>query len=126
MKGKANKTTAKHFDLFQKEAWKWIRRFGLLNWDWHFEHVELPGLYAQAEWSITGRNCTLSLGKDWENIPITNEQVRKSAFHEVCEVLLGPMTTLARTRFIGEDDFGEAAHQVIRILENAVWASSQS
>jgi len=117
-----SKTTARHFEVFRKEAWKWIRRFGLLNWDWRFVHADLPGLYAQAEWNITARSCTLTLGKDWEAIPVTNEQVKKSAFHEVCEVLLGPMTTLAGARFIGEYDLEEASHQVIRILENAVWA----
>lgn len=121
-RSKGNKTTARHFEVFQKEAWKWIRRFGLLNWDWCFEHAALPGLYAQAQWNITARNCTLTLAKDWEDMPVTNEQVRRSAFHEVCEVLLGPMTTLAGARFIGEYDLQEASHQVIRILENAVWA----
>lgn len=120
-----NCTTTEHFDIFQKEALKWLDFFGLKGWDVHFSHRKLNGDRARIIFNGVGRVATIFLNTHWteeDGILFTDKDIRKSAFHEVCELLLGRLNQMASQRFnLDALDIEEEIHQIIRTLENVVF-----
>ena len=116
------KTSKKDYELFQKECRKWINIFGLLDWEPYFLHgFRENGDWAWCNYSPTSRGVTFALNKDWKEDKVTNEEIKITAFHEVAELLIGPLYACARYRFLTEDRIEEAAHSIIRTLENVVY-----
>jgi len=60
---KDGKTTKKHFEVFEREVWKWVRRFGLLDWDVVVEHTELENENSSAEcvYNMEAKSATIRL-----------------------------------------------------------------
>lgn len=116
-------TTAEHFALFKSECDQWIKRWGLLDWDIIYTHVDLNTDLARLKSNYTGKNAVISLGINWEEeySPITTYQIKKSAFHEIMELLLAEYDAIATSRCINEDEVNNARHTVIRRLENVVF-----
>ncbi len=118
------KTTEKHFEIFKIEAEKWIRQFGLTEWEVYYSHSNLRGMKAQCKYNLTGRNATISLSTEYVDDIIDyniESDIKKSAFHEVCELLLGPLESMVEQRYaLGADDVREETHRIIRRLENFV------
>ena len=114
------KTTAKHFEIFKTECLKWIYTFGLTDWEFHFKHADLENNnMAQCERNSNSHIAKLSLCKTWPTdtmINLTEENVRKAAFEEVCHVFLYRLSSNAYARFIMEHEINEAEHSIIRTL----------
>lgn len=124
MSDQANTTTKAHFEIFKAECRRWLDYFGLKGWDVFFEHDNPENgesCFASCFYRLLGRNATFFLSKDWGHNEVTEQQVRRSAFHEVCELLLSRMKVLARSRFINEDEIEEEIHNLIRTFENTVF-----
>jgi hypothetical protein len=121
-KDKVYKTTKRHFKLFCDEIRKFIDIFGLVGWEVYFEHKQ----YLSTELAVCitdqqGRTCTISLAPKWVALKPTDLEVRKAAFHEVCELLLSRLNRFAKDRFIHESQIDEESHNIIRILERVLW-----
>ena len=122
-------TTTEHFEIFKNEAEKWIVFFSLLDWAVYFFHEDNATSGPCRAWSATvqeGKAASLGLSLNWnddnDDVIITDYDVKKSAFHEVCELLLRKLWKLADTRYgVTESDVEEELHSVIRRLENSVW-----
>ena len=117
------KTTKKDFEEFEAECRKWIEFFGMKDWDFFFYH-EFPDwtdeCRAACSANYTGKLASLFLSPKWNNRPRKNE-VKKVAFHEVCETLTSQLVSLAQSRYVVQDEIDVANHTVIRILENTVF-----
>ncbi len=121
-KEKVYKTNKRHYNLFCNEVRKFIDIFGLVGWEVNFEHKR----YLSTELAVCitdqqGRTCTISLSPTWVGLKPTDLEVRKSAFHEVCELLLSRLNTFAKDRFVQESQIDEESHNIIRILERVLW-----
>ena len=121
-KEKVYKTSKRQFNLFCNEVRKFIDIFGLVGWEVYFEHKQ----YLSTELAVCitdqqGRTCTISLSPMWVGLKPTDLEVRKAAFHEVCELLLSRFNTFARDRFVQESQIDEESHNIIRILERVLW-----
>lgn len=117
-------TTEDHFNLFVDECHKWIKFFGLLGWKVCFIHSKVvkdcrANIYFPND--KADRVVTISLSKDWGSFDCTEEDIRKSAFHEVCELLLFRLNDLAFSRFVSRGEIEEEVHSIIRTLENTVF-----
>ncbi|KKN32530.1 hypothetical protein LCGC14_0812950 [marine sediment metagenome] len=113
------KTTKKHFGVFKAEANKWIRNFGLTDWNVCFSHTKLEGIKARCEYNLVGRVATLSLSTTYTDSIIDYDI--ESAFHEVCELLIIPLESMIEQRYaLGVDDVREETHRIIRRLENFI------
>jgi hypothetical protein len=126
---KKNKTTAKHFRIFKREAELWIDRLGLKDWDVTFVHGDNPTgkpCYAWFSGEVEGRFCQIGLTPDWTPTKITVGHLKKSAFHEVFEVVLCQLSWIAECRFAREEEIPEAIHVVIRRLENLFYGKERS
>jgi hypothetical protein len=119
---KNNITTEEHFATFKAECQKWIEIFGLKGWRIEYKHSGSdPNSRAWCELKWQSRCGTIALTRDWGEDKISAFAIKQCAFHEVCEVLLERMKWIAERRQFSEWELLEANHEVIRILENAVW-----
>lgn len=119
--------TEKDFTIFKEEAQKWIDTFGLKDWEVTFDFSPLENSSAECRVNWHAKAALLTLGQfpRWE---VTQDDVRRSAFHEVCELLLSDMefTALndeilhAERKLLTE----VARHAVIRRLENSIFENS--
>lgn len=118
---KSNKTTQKHFDLFKKEVMKWVNIFGLKEWKIHFEHWDYDYDYkAYIKVNFDARTATFNLNTDYGE-PVTNEDIKTTAFHESCELLLVKLSQMAKMRFITLDDIEGETHSIINILQSVLY-----
>lgn len=124
------KTTKKQYEIFKTECQKWIDYFGLKNWQVYYRHTKIEGARAQASFNCVGGIVTLTLNTDWNELSrdfVCDENVRKSAFHEVCEIMFGRMDDMVGQRFgLIEEDVTEEIHRLIRILENTIFKDVMS
>nr|DAE79003.1 MAG TPA: hypothetical protein [Caudoviricetes sp.] len=118
----------RHFDIFKDEARKWINLFGLKDWEIFFRFEEMEDFdraLCRTNWA--GKVCNLALAR-WHSEERTEGDIRKYAFHEVCELLLTEMERIALDEEIPYTErkgLAEAArHGVIRRLENSVFPLS--
>lgn len=115
------RTTIAHFKLFKAECEKWIKIWGLLDWSVDYAHEDIDGCKGQRSSGLAGKVATLSLATDWGDDNLTNYQIKKTAFHEVAELLLAEIHALGDRRFVAEERLETARHTVIRRLENVVF-----
>jgi len=117
------KTTKADFKLFQTECEKWIDIFGLRDWEVNYMHEEFSEENrAECYLDLDGRISTIRLNKEWEPDEASDFKLRKSAFHEVCELLLAPLSINSRMRFIREGEIESSEHYIIRTLENVLFS----
>ena len=110
------KVTRKHFKIFKRECWKWIRRFGLVDFEWIFRVGKTEDADAQYSWDEQHRIVRVTLSKDLSRKP-TKKNLRHIAFHEVFEILLGKLSIMAGDRYsYGRVD--EERHRIVKVMEN--------
>lgn len=115
------KTNAKHFKIFKAECEKWIDKFNLRNWCVDYYHKDdSDDTYAWSRYSYAGRAVDLCLNCNWKR-EITEHELRLSAFHEVCEVLLYSLRYLGESRYLAHGDTETEVHNIIRRLEYVLW-----
>lgn len=117
---KKNKTTKEHFDMFKEECKKWQEVFGLHGWEFIFEHKKDTDNLGWFICDIVNRYATIGLTLTWDG-ELNTEEIKRVAFHEVCEVFLGKIKHLAIARYIRADEIEEEIHQVEKMLEHIIF-----
>ena len=116
------KTTNADFELFQKEAGRWLEFFGL--YEWRVEFVHDPDEGDAAGWcsaSLDDGVATIALFVNWgEGMSVTKERVLSTARHEVLELLMWPMFSVAVRRYTTYENINQARHNIIRRIECAL------
>ena len=123
------KTTAEDFKLFKAEAEYWIEKFHLREWRFLFVHRDNPDVPNSCAWILRdprGRITTIGLTVDWGEDgweEISDFNVCKSAFHEICELMLADIIAIAEIDICPTDraDLETYGHALIRRMEWAVW-----
>jgi len=118
-------TTAAQFEIFKKEVAKWINVFGIKGWLVEFQWVDSGDTRAGVSWKMTGRICCVRLSRKWEErgAPISNDEIKRSAFHECCELFLSRLVMMAEGKICNNSDcVTEETHNVIRVLENVLFS----
>ena len=116
------KTTKKDFKLFKKECTKWIDILGLKDWAIDYEHESIGlDILAQTCGDTQNRHAFLQLDVAWDTYPSTPALIKRSAFHEVCELFLMDIRMGLLSRTITEIQVDTMIHQVIRTLENVLY-----
>lgn len=116
------KTTEDHFKLFKEEVRKWVRVFGL-QYDYEV-YVYHENREKHCEGSMSAnfehRYSDIYLNSTWEVQP-TEYKIKRTAFHEVCELVLYKLRDLGLARPSTEEQIIEEVHKIIRVLETAFW-----
>lgn len=117
------KTTQREFKIFKAECQKWIAQFGLTQWEVGFHHQENDQHLAWVTINHKSRFCAFYLNKTWrwKNQSPTDHEVKKTAFHEVCELLLHQIRYLGECRYLSDSEMEPAVHEVIHVLENMIF-----
>ena len=120
------KTTKKDFELFKSETNYWIDRFNLREWSFWIVHRDFEGLsniLAWANHNWAGRSATIGLSINWEDSDINDYNICRSGFHEVCELLLIDIRSIAEIDICETQKYEleKSIHSAIRRLEWAVW-----
>jgi len=127
MEDKKNQTTSKHFEIFKKEAELWLERLGLIDYRVEFFHKEISkDALAVMDANIDGRVATITLAIDWSHERISTYQLKRTAFHEVIELLLARIGYLGECRFLQNEEIPEEKHNIIRRLENFFYGNTSS
>jgi len=118
MNNKKNKLTDKHFQLFQKECEKWIKKLKLDNWEVHYDWQESKENRASCISNLNGYIITLLLSKKWENYEkVSDSDICQVAKHEVIHILMARFSTNAKSRYVSSDDMEESGEELVRKLE---------
>lgn len=110
-------TTEKHYDIFCKECLYWIKKLSLFKYEYFFKWNEIEER-ANIVIHNDSKIIIITLSTTWYNLEPTPKRIRKSAFHEICEVLLNKLCLIALSRYFNPDDLESESHSVIRIMEN--------
>ena len=113
-----NKTSKSDFEFFKKWVLFYQKELGLTDWKIYFEHEKADGCMAYINRDHTGRCCTIGLSKDWKHHPVSRDQIKTSARHEVLHLLLADLRHAGDIRQTTDEDFSIAEHSIIRRLEN--------
>lgn len=110
--------TQSHFKLFRAECEKQLERLGLKGWKVYYQFKKLDDGFAQAQWHYAGRVATITLATEFPKpYDDLEKQIKETALHEVLEILLCPLNSLAAARVWDREEFDKEAHCVIRTLE---------
>lgn len=118
------KTTAKHFKVFKKEVEKWIPLLGVIDWRIVIEHRDCPTGKKNCAWSSidsSAKSCVVALSKDWSDNKIIRDTIKRSAFHEVCEVRFSDLDDMLTDRGYPQEKVDNLIHGIIYNLENVLY-----
>jgi len=119
-----NVTTPEQFQLFQNECLRLWALWKVSGWRLEFRHQEIdgqPGMMAGADSDPTQRRTRIFLAPVWpEHTPVTDSEILITARHEAIHGLLGPLSTLASSRFVTDSEMCAAEHEVLNVLEGAL------
>ena len=114
---KKNKVTEKHYKLFQRCVKKWIGIYGLHDWELSVVWEQTcSDSMAKCEADLEQKMATIKLNTDWGKTKVTAEELDRTAYHEVLELLLMPLRFL-----VLHTNPNQQIHDVIARIENAVW-----
>lgn len=114
-------TTEEHFDIFKKECNRWAREYELGDWDLRiFHETDMNDSRASVWINSQDRVAYVYLSREWDVEP-DELLVKRSAFHEVWEIILGDIQCVGKSRYITESQFASAVHGVVRRMENCVF-----
>lgn len=118
------KTTKRHFEIFKRECEKWIKIFGLVDWEVWYEHKKLKheNWLAQHASNVVGRNIWYALNTEWDQaVPLTEHEIKASAFHEVFESRMANLRAIAKERSLNDDELDEEIHAIVKLIQNVLW-----
>ena len=120
-----NATTEKDFEIFKVEAMYWIKKLGMVDWEWFFQWDETEDR-ANVSYEISDMMAIVTFSKNWTDLEPTPYQVRKCAYHEIQKVFLGTVATYAVNRQISAEALQNIMHRMIRTMENVYFDDDYS
>lgn len=117
-------TTARHFELFKTECLRLWKLWGVTGWKLEFRHddpADRPQGMAAATSDSTQHVTRIYLSTEWPyHTPVTDEEILITARHEALHGLLGPLSSLASSRFVTDNEMCAAEHEVLNVLDGAL------
>ena len=112
----------KRVDLFIECVYKYVKMFNLGNYDIEILGTNDKDVYGQCRWfryEDGTKSANIYFSKPWlqRTKNVTVHEIKKAAFHEVCELLLAELNQIAHERFIEEREIIKSVHEIIGRLE---------
>jgi hypothetical protein len=112
--------TNKHFDEFKREVNRWISLFGLSDWRIYFQQRNLPEMMAMCKHDSAHRVATMVLGRFWQDVKPSPEEIRRTALHEVAHLLCADFTTIALAKYKSQEEAMTAEESLVARLANCL------
>lgn len=112
--------TKKQAEIFYKSCRYWIKHFGLSDWyiDWDM-YKDDSDHRAFAVINLEAKYASIFIVQDWgDTVDVTEKDLQLTAFHEVCEIMLGELSYLAEDRSVTPNQIVQATHSIIQRLTN--------
>jgi len=114
-------------EYFRKEIFRWVKFFGLSDYEIDIDD-ECTDARADCSWyglkneDAGTQIIRISYNPEWIKTA-DMKLISRTAFHEVCELLIAPLTEFARNTDvrISEREISTERHRIIRRLESSVW-----
>ena len=112
--------TKKHLGIFERECRRLQKTWGLNTWTlfvrWGDGKDSTIGALQGS--NITNRKLFVYLNPDVEmsGAPITDKVIRDFARHEMLHCVLEPLSTIAASRYISDEERDAAEHEVLESL----------
>lgn len=111
--------TDQHFETFKQQCWVAIRALHLDHCGFRIEFEATDdldsGVYADTGYHVTQRAVLFRLHKTWTEEP-TEALLDSIAQHEVLHFFLDPIASLARCRYVSQDEVAAGEHEVLNRL----------
>ena len=117
------KTSREDFKLFKNVYMLWADKFGLTDWEisFYWEDSSEPGAACGGiSRNAPGRNACVYFGKVW-NMPVTKNDIERTAIHEFSHLLVADMEHLANSRYVTESEIDLCRESLARRFENAFY-----
>jgi len=112
------KTTKKEYDAYRGFVKDWIKKLGLLNWEFHFELGKTDkGMISEAHWIYANKMAIIVFNEEHDMI-LDDDVLNKIAFHEVCHILLAGYQYLIENNLSKKEHIDPIDHDIIRTFEN--------
>jgi len=122
MESKFYPVKKQHYEVYKKEVKRWLKVFGLVGWRVYFRHEDIGhDILGMCTYDLKARNACFWINELWPETDPSVHNVKRTAFHEVCELLFARLNILAMSRFVVEDEIEEERHNLIRKLETVVF-----
>jgi hypothetical protein len=119
---KSREITKEEYKEFVEECKKWIEIFGLKDWKVDYLQEDLEGNWAECRVNgVSNRNVVIVLNKKVNESDEKLINIKRTAFHEVVELLIYPLEYLAECRFLQPEEIIDERHSIIRRLENSLF-----
>ena len=114
------KVSKRQFELFKKECKKWIDIFELNNWDVAYMQNKTKKAFAYCNTNVTHYKATMHFCKVWDDevVKLTDENIKKTALHEILHLLLSRLSDYGYARFVADDEMTEAEEELVNKLIN--------
>lgn len=130
------KTKLDDFEIFKKECKKWIEVFGMYDWEFKFvpakpDEDDILGERRYKAWVSFDSEAALAviyfntMWREYEELELSEDDIKLSAFHEICEILLADVMRLVHSRMnVCEEDVNLVKHKLIHRFEEVVFKRS--
>ena len=116
-------TKEERFSLFIQEVDSWLQRFGIFDWDIGYELTAIGQAEASTSFCSEAHAAKFTLNSN----PTEDndaDDVKRSALHEVLELVLADLSTAYRRAYETEDEkhdaVEQARHAVIHRIQHAL------
>ena len=113
-------TTGEHYRQYRASVLYWVDYFRLAGWSISVERARIDGDWSQLAYDIPNRSAVFSWTRSYPMDYSCELDPIKFGFHEVCELMLARLGSLARSREATIRAIDEEIHNIIRCLENSV------
>jgi hypothetical protein len=113
-------TLKQKINFFKSEAKRFIAIHGLINYAVFFDSDENPECRASCEMPDSNRQLTIGYNETWLRQTDDCDEISKTAYHEVIELLLAKLRLMASEKesYYSNVMIDEEIHRIIRLLEN--------
>ena len=111
------KTTKKEFEVFEKACRKYIEFWGLYNWDIYIDKQKLDGTIAETWFKTSTNTATIWLNENQDSI----YDMKETACHEVCHIVIADLEYCGRSRFQDEDAFYKCSETLTKLISNKIY-----
>ena len=108
------KTTDKHFEWFKQAVEKWMRICSLGDWDVYYDHRDCDTYFAKLRTNIREKIVLVWFNTEWQPLlPLNKQSIDAVACHEVVHIRTAKLDTLARYRYVREEEIDAAEEELV-------------
>jgi len=118
-------TTDADFDIFKTEIQRLIKQFHLNGWNIYYENKDNDNTCnASVVTDVVTRAATFRLSK--KIFLYTPDEIKETALHEVCHLILADIDDLAYSRFVSKEEIIKESERTTNLIANILTELSRN